>query len=447
MTGGVQYAKSGDLYIAYRVLGEGPIDLVFVSGLISHVDMWSEWPASRQAIERLASFSRLILFDKRGTGLSDRVGPEVTFEDVMDDVRAVMDAVGSERAALFGTADGAVACCLFAASYPHRTHSLSIYGSYARRSADPDYPWGIADDVHEKAIEVYESKWGREPVGIRTLAPSLADDRRFRDFYVRIQRYAASPGAAIAWYRMQSQIDIRNVLQLIRVPTLVLHRSGDMTSTVENGRFLAENISGAKYVELGGDDHFFSAGDSDALIDEIEIFLTGTRRVTDPDRILATVLFTDIVGSTDMANRLGDRRWRELLDAHDAEVRGQIQEFRGRVVKSTGDGFLAIFDGPGRAIRCAHGVIERLRPLGVEVRTGVHSGECEVRGDDVGGIAVAIAARIVSLADPGEVLVSSTVKDLVIGAGFAFEERGTEVLKGVPGEWGIFRAGGRAEPV
>lgn len=440
MTGGIQYAKSDDLYIAYRVLGEGPTDLIFVPGLISHVDMWSEWPASRRAIERLASFSRLILFDKRGTGLSDRVGPEVTFEDVMDDVRAVMDAVGSERAALFGTADGAVACCLFAASYPDRTHSLSIYGSYARRSADSDYPWGITDDVHEKAIEVYESRWGREPVGIRTSVPSLADDRRFRDFYVRVQSYAASPGAAIAWYRMQSQIDIRNVLPLIGVPTLVLHRSGDMTCAVENGRFLAEHISGAKYVELAGDDHLFSAGDSDAVIDEVEIFLTGTKRVSDPDRVLATVLFTDIAGSTDLARELGDRRWRELLDAHDSVVRSQVEEFRGREVKTTGDGFLAIFDGPGRAIRCAKALVEGVRTLGVEVRAGLHSGECEVRGDDVGGMAVAIAARILSLAAPGEVLVSSTVKDLVIGAGFEFEDRGTETLKGVPGQWRIFRA-------
>jgi class 3 adenylate cyclase len=439
-----RYARSGDLNIAYQVTGEGPRDLVYVPGWVSNIEMMWEQPAMAHFLERLASFSRLILFDKRGTGLSDRVSNDElpTLEQRMDDVRAVLEAVGSERSALFGHSEGGNMCVLFAATYPERTTALITLGSFAkRRDPDDDYPWAPdADDRGETVAEV-ERNWGHfRPEDVEYYAPSRVRDDVFVRNLERYFRRAASPGAAAALLRMNSYIDVRSVLPTIRVPTLVLHRVGDHDVNVAEGRYLASKIPGAKFVELSGDDHWLSAGDTDVLADEIEEFLTGTRPAPEPDRVLATVLFTDIVGSTERAVELGDRRWRELLGSHDAAVRRELERFRGREVDTAGDGFLATFDGPARAVRCALSIGEAVRQLGIEVRAGVHTGECELDGPKIRGIAVHTGARIASLAAPGEVLVSQTVKDLVSGSGLEFEDRGVHELKGVPGEWRVYAA-------
>jgi len=439
-----RYARSGDLNIAYQVTGEGPRDLVYVPGWVSNIELMWEEPAMAHFLERLGSFSRLILFDKRGTGLSDRVSNDElpTLEERMDDVRAVLDAVDSERAALFGHSEGGNMCVLFAATYPERTTALITLGSFAkRRDPDDDYPWAPeAVDREETAIDV-ERNWGHlRPQDVKYYAPSRLGDEAFVQNLERYFRRAASPGAAAALLRMNSYIDVRDVLPAIRVPALVLHRTGDHDVNVAEGRYLASKIAGAKFVELPGDDHWISAGDVDELADEIEEFLTGTRPLPEPDRVLATVLFTDIVGSTERAAELGDRRWRELLGAHDAAVRRELERFRGREVDTAGDGFLATFDGPARAVRCAISAGEAVRRLGIEVRAGIHTGECELDGEKVRGIAVHTGARIASLAGPGEVLVSQTVKDLVSGSGLAFDERGIHMLKGVPGEWRVYAA-------
>jgi class 3 adenylate cyclase/alpha-beta hydrolase superfamily lysophospholipase len=438
------YARSGDVNIAYQVVGEGPRDLVYVPGWVSNIELMWEEPAMAHFLERLGSFSRLILFDKRGTGLSDRVSNDElpTLEERMDDVRAVLDAVDSERAALFGHSEGGNMCVLFAATYPERTTALITLGSFAkRRDPDDDYPWAPeAVDREETAIDV-ERNWGHlRPQDVKYYAPSRLGDEAFVQNLERYFRRAASPGAAAALLRMNSYIDVRDVLPAIRVPALVLHRTGDHDVNVAEGRYLASKIAGAKFVELPGDDHWISAGDVDELADEIEEFLTGTRPLPEPDRVLATVLFTDIVGSTERAAELGDRRWRELLGAHDAAVRRELERFRGREVDTAGDGFLATFDGPARAVRCAISAGEAVRRLGIEVRAGIHTGECELDGEKVRGIAVHTGARIASLAGPGEVLVSQTVKDLVSGSGLAFDERGIHMLKGVPGEWRVYAA-------
>jgi class 3 adenylate cyclase len=439
-----RYARSGDLNIAYQVVGDGPLDLVYVPGWVSNIELMWEEPAMAHFLERLGSFSRLILFDKRGTGLSDRVSNDElpTLEERMDDVRAVLDAVDSERAALFGHSEGGNMCVLFAATYPERTTALITLGSFAkRRDPDDDYPWAPeAVDREETAIDV-ERNWGHlRPQDVKYYAPSRLGDEAFVQNLERYFRRAASPGAAAALLRMNSYIDVRDVLPAIRVPALVLHRTGDHDVNVAEGRYLASKIAGAKFVELPGDDHWISAGDVDELADEIEEFLTGTRPLPEPDRVLATVLFTDIVGSTERAAELGDRRWRELLGAHDAAVRRELERFRGREVDTAGDGFLATFDGPARAVRCAISAGEAVRRLGIEVRAGIHTGECELDGEKVRGIAVHTGARIASLAGPGEVLVSQTVKDLVSGSGLAFDERGIHMLKGVPGEWRVYAA-------
>jgi class 3 adenylate cyclase len=430
----IDYVRSGDLWIAYRVVGDGPLDLVMVPGLITNLEVTLADSRFADLPGRLSSFSRLIMMDKRGTGLSDRVIRTESFEDLMDDLRAVLDAVGSQRTALFGTEEGGALCALFAATYPERTSALALYGSFARRMRAPDYPWGLPEEMRARIIETYERRWGRDPVGLRTLVPSLADDEALRRAYVRSQRLGASPGAAIEWARWMMQIDIRGILPAIRVPTLVLHRAGDRAVDIGNSRYLAEHIPGAHLVELPGGDHIVWAG-FDEIADHIEEFLTGRRTESEPDRLLATVLFTDIVGSTRRSAEIGDRRWSQLLDQHDRIVRAELERFRGREVKTIGDGFLATFDGPARAIRCALAVCQAVRGLGIEVRAGLHSGECEVRGEDVGGIAVAIGARVAELAGPGEVLVSSTVKDLVVGSGIGFADRGVHSLKGVPGSW------------
>lgn len=437
MEGETRYAKSGNLRIAYQVHGDGPIDLVFAPGYLSHLEQNQWWPAYAAFQERMASFSRLILFDRRGTGLSDRILTLGSFEELMDDIGAVLDATSSERAALFGATEGGPMCALFAATYPERTSALILGASYARRTWAPDHPWGLDEEAQRRILGAYEDRWGTHSFGVRTLAPTLADDERFQEWHAQAQRFAGTPASALAWFRTTMEIDVRDVLPAIRVPTLVIHRSGDRGVPVEAGRYLAEHIPGAKYVEVTGDDHYPFAGDADALLDEVEEFLTGSRRSREPDRVLATVLFTDIVGSTERTAKLGDRRWKQLLDDHHRLVRAELERTRGKEVRISGDGFLATFDGPARAIRCACAIRDAVRGLGLEIRAGLHTGEIELAQTGVEGIAVHIGARIAALAGADDVLVSSTVKDLVVGSGIDFADRGTHVLKGVPGEWHV----------
>jgi class 3 adenylate cyclase len=436
-----RYARSGDVNIAYQVVGEGPIDLVYVPGWVSNIETAWEDPHVSRFLERLASFSRLILFDKRGTGLSDRVSISElpTLEQRMDDVRAVMDAADSERAALFGASEGGVMCTLFAATYPDRTAALVIYGSYAKGTATAEYPHGLAEQEGiEEFIGALTEVWDDAGGLLNIWAPSASDDPVTQAAFGRYLRTGASPSAVVALTRMNAAVDIRPILPVIAVPTLVIHRSEDMIVPVEAGRDLAAKIQGAKYVELPGEDHLWFHGDADAILGEVEEFLTGTRAAEIVDRILATVMFTDIVDSTRKAAELGDRRWRDLLARHDTLMRRELERHRGREVKTLGDGFLATFDGPARAIRCACSARDAMRALGVEVRAGLHTGECELIGDDLGGIAVNIGARVGSVAGPGEVLVSRTVTDLVAGSGIEFTERGAHSLKGVPGEWQLY---------
>ena len=440
-----RYAKSGDVNIAYQVLGDGPFDLVLVPGWASHIEHQWEEPSFARFLRRLASFSRLIMFDKRGTGLSDRVSISElpTLEQRMDDVRAVMDAVGSERAALMGVSEGGPMSVLFAATYPQRTAALVLYGTMAKGYADQDYPWALPREAVESNLAAMEKEWGIErewghPYALNLFAPSRLNDQRFQEWWAKWGRLAASPGAAIALGRMNMEIDVRHVLPTVRVPTLVVHRKGDRACWVGGARYMAERIPDAKYVELPGDDHFPVVGDADAVLDEAQEFLTGVRPAPDPDRVLATVLFTDIVGSTERAADMGDRRWRDLLDSYYALARRDLGRFRGREVKTTGDGFLATFDGPARGIRCACAISDEAGRLGLPIRAGLHTGECEIMGEDIGGIAVHIGARVATMAAPGEVLVSSTVKDLVAGSGLRFEDRGSRTLKGVPEEWHLF---------
>ena len=434
-----RYAKSGDVNIAYQVVGAGPRDLVLVPGWVSNIEVFWEEPGLSRFLRRLASFSRLILFDKRGTGLSDRVTDLPTLETRMDDVRAVMDAVGSERAALLGYSEGGPMCALFAATYPARTSALIMIGSYGRRTWAPEYPWGPTPEQLEDFFRMCEREWGG-PVGLEARGPSVARDERFRQWWARLLRMGASPGANLALLRMNAEVDVRHVLPAVRVPTLILHSVGDRALDVRASRYMAERIPGAKYVELPGDDHLPWLSDADAILDEVEEFLTGVRHGPEPDRVLATVMFTDIVGATERAVALGDRRWRDLLDAHHGLVRRELTRLRGHEVDTTGDGFLATFDGPARAIRCACAISDGARQLGLEIRAGLHTGECELIGNKVGGIAVHIGARVAASAAPGEVLVSSTVKDLVAGSGLRFSDRGVHTLKGVPGEWRLFAA-------
>ena len=431
-----RYAKSGDVHIAYQVTGAGPLDLVFVPGFVSHLEADWDSPARARFIERLGSFSRLIRFDKRGTGLSDRV-PIPTLEQRMDDVRAVMDAVGSERAALFGISEGGPMSLLFAATYPTRTTALAIYGSYARRLWAPDHPFGRTQAEWDEIVQRLEREWGG-PVAVDVWAPSRIHDERFQESWAAYLRLAASPGAAAAVMRMNGEIDVRHVLPVVRVPTLILHRIEDRLTSIDQARVMARGIPGAKLVELPGVDHHPIAGDTDAILDEVEEFLTGVRHGPEPDRVLATVLFTDIVAATETAARVGDRPWRDLLARHHVLVRRELDRFRGREIDTAGDGFLATFDGPARGVRCARAVSDGVRAFGLEVRAGLHTGEVELLDDKVSGLAVHIGARVAATAGPGEVLVSSTVKDLVAGSGLRFQDRGLQPLKGVPGEWHLF---------
>ena len=439
-----RYARSGEVSIAYQLVGEGERDLVYVPPFVSHVELAWQVPDTARFFRRLASFSRLIRFDKRGTGMSDRVPGAPPLEVRMDDVRAVMDAAGSQRAALLGFSEGGPMSILFAATYPERVWALVLVGTYPRELWAPDYPWGEREDEYRRAIEELERTWGTPEHAEQTaarLAPSASEEGRRA--LATLLRQSASPGAAAALQRMNMEIDVRHVLPSIRVPTLVLNRTGDDPFTVAGSRFIAERIPGAEHVELPGSDHSISAGDVEPVLAEIERFLEDAwseRAWEDaaPDRVLATVLFTDIVGSTARAAELGDARWRELLQAHHALVRRLLARFRGREIDTAGDGFFASFDGPARAIRCACAISEGMRDLGLEVRAGLHTGECELVDGKVGGIAVHIGARVAAQAAPGEVVVSGTVKDLVAGSGIAFRERGSVELKGVPGSWPLF---------
>jgi class 3 adenylate cyclase len=441
MVARTEYARSGNLHIAYQVLGRGPLDLVYVPGWVSHGELAWEEPTLARFFHRLASFSRLILFDKRGTGLSDRVPNEApaTLDERMDDVRAVLEAVGSQRAAIFENSEGGSMSVLFAATHPERTVALVTFGIFAKRLFSPDYPWAPTPEQRERAYDLVEREWGRD-MDLTDLAPTVAGNEPLKQRLATYFRRSASPGAAVALLRMNTLIDVREVLPAIRVPTLILHRTGDRDANVEEGRWIASRISGARFVELPGYDHLPWVGDQDALLDEVEEFLTGVRRGPDPNRILATVLFTDIAGSTELAARLGDRAWRELLEMHHLLVRKELVRFRGREVDTAGDGFLALFDGPTRAMRCALAIRDAVRHLGMEIRAGVHTGEVEGEGDKVRGIAVHAGARVAGAAKAGEVLVSGTVKDLAAGSGIQLSKRGRHVLKGVPGEWHLFAA-------
>jgi pimeloyl-ACP methyl ester carboxylesterase/class 3 adenylate cyclase len=436
-----RYTKSGDVNVAYQVVGSGPIDLLFGAGWVANIELMWEEPMYARFLERLASFARLIVFDKRGTGLSDRVPPDAmpTLEERTDDIRAVLDAVGSERAAIFGVSESGNMSILFAATYPQRTSALITFAAFAKRLRSPDYPWAPTLEERLAWVDAVERDWGK--LGdLGTIAPSLKDDKRLLEWFSAFRRRSASPGAARALALMNSYIDIRGVLPSVSVPTLVMHRVGDLDVSIENGRYLAAHIPGAKFVELPGVDHIPWIGDSDRVIEEAQEFLTGTPPAVGSERFLSTVLFTDIVGSTQAAAERGDRAWRDLVERHHTSVRRELARHRGVEQDTAGDGFFATFDGPGRAVRCALAIRESLRPLGIRIRAGVHTGECEVISGKVGGIAVIIGARVREQAVPDEVLTSSTVRDLTSGSGLRFDDRGSHLLKGVPGDWRLFAA-------
>ena len=432
-----KYAKSGGVNIAYQVTGDGPFDLVLVPGWVSHVENAWEEPSFARFLYRLSSFCRLILLDRRGTGMSDPVAALPTLEQRMDDVRAVMDSAGSEKAALFGISEGGPMCILFAATYPERTTALLLYGTFARGLHDLDYPWAPTPDQLENFLKRVDLEWGTG-ITARVFAPSIAQDDLQVQAWGRFERLAVSPGGARTLIHMTANSDVRHVLPVIGVPTLILQRTGDQIARVEGGRYLAENIPGAKYIELDGEDHFPHTGDADVILNQVEEFLTGTRSGPQPGRMLATVMFTDIVSATERAVELGDRQWQELLEHHHRLVRIELKRFRGREVDTAGDGFFATFDGPARAIRSACAIQEAVATIGLTLRVGLHTGECEAMGDKGGGIAVHIGARVMEKAGPGEVFVSSTVKDLVAGSGLQFNDRGEHALKGIPDEWRLF---------
>jgi pimeloyl-ACP methyl ester carboxylesterase len=436
-----RYTKSGEVNIAYQVVGEGPTDLVLVPGWVSNIEVFWEHPAVAGFLSHLASFCRLILFDKRGTGLSDRVANMPSIETRMDDVRAVMDAANSERAVLFGDSEGGPMCAVFAATYPSRAAGLIMHGSYARRIRAADYPWGSDPAEWERFVETCLRDWGG-PLGLDQRVPTMMRDEAFRQWWGRCMRMGASPAGAADILHMNAQIDVRHVLPSIRVPTLILHTTGDRVTPVECGRFLARHILGAKLVEMPGIDHVPYGDTAAQALTEVEAFVRTLPLEAEPDRVLATIMFVDVVGSTERAVELGDRRWRELLGNFHSAVRGELGRFRGREIDTAGDGTLAAFDGPARAVRCACAMGQAVKPLGLHVRAGVHTGECEILGEKLAGIAVHIGARVAAAAQADEVLVSSTVKDLVAGSGLSFADRGVQSLKGVPGEWRLYAVEG-----
>ena len=436
----IKYAKSGDVNIAFEIRGDGPFDLVYVPGWWSNLEAARASDAAGWFVNRLASFCRLIRFDKRGTGMSDRVAGPATLEQRMDDVRAVMEAAGSTRAALYGVSEGGPMSILFAATYPERTRALVLYGSYPRRVAAPDYPWAPTPEWWQTYAEDIERHWGTDAFDIELRMPSHAADPQARAAWVESRRRSMSPGAARALAEMNGQIDVRHVLTAIRVPTLILHVIGDRMTSVEGARHMAGRIRDAKLVELPGIDHDFGREGAEVVLAEMQEFLTGVRPAPEPERVLATALFTDSVDGTMRAAALGDRRWRELVERHHSLVRDELRRYHGAEVDTAGDGFFATFDGPARAIRCALAIRDGVEALGIRIRAGLHTGECELIAGKAGGIAVITAARVREFAQPGEVLVSTTVRDLVAGSGITFADRGTHSLKGVPGQWRLFAA-------
>ncbi len=437
------YARSGDVNIAYQVVGDGPLDLVLVMGWVSNIDeFWTE-PSFAYFLQRLAAFSRLILFDKRGTGLSDRVDENrlPTLEQRMDDVRAVMDACGSRRAALLGISEGGPMCALFAATYPERTAALLTFGSYAKSSAGPDYPWGRTEAEYAEFFADVRNNWGEHPVGLQARVPSKLHDPAFRQWWTRYLMRSASPQAVLALGAMNCQIDVRAALPVINAPSLIMHRSGDGATRIGGSRYMAREIRGAKFVEFAGDDHLPWTSEVEPVLGEIQEFLTGRRHVQEADRVLATVMFVDIAGSTDRAAAMGDRAWSRQLERFCLLARDQVELHRGREIDTAGDGYFATFDGPARAVRCAQAIGHDALELGFDVRAGLHTGEVEMLGEKVTGIAVHIGARIAARAVPGEVMVSSIVRDLVAGSGLRFEDRGLHELKGVGAHWHLYVAG------
>lgn len=438
MTPETHYTDCDGVNIAYQVVGEGPFDLVLVPGWVSNIEIFWEEPRMNRFLRRLAGFARLILFDKRGTGLSDRVTDTPTLEERMADVRAVMDAVGSERAALVGYSEGGTMCALFAATWPERTIGLVIIGGYARRSRTPDYPFGPEPAAYEKFINSMAASWPSDTL-LDLRAPSVVGDERFTQWWTRFLRMSASPGAAVAMTRANNEIDIRHVLPTIQVPTLVVHAKGDRTCEIGHGRYIAENIPGAKFVEIDSNDHLPWLAGSEEILLSVQEFLTGSRPKMVGDRVLSTIMFTDIVGSTEIAADRGDRAWGDLLEAHNALVRQELAAYSGKEINTTGDGFVMAFDGPARAVRCAEALGEAVGGIGIDIRAGIHTGECELADGELSGLALHIAARISDIAPAREIVVSRTVKDLVAGSGLAFEDFGVHALKGVPDEWQLYR--------
>ncbi|MDQ3963229.1 MAG: adenylate/guanylate cyclase domain-containing protein [Actinomycetota bacterium] len=435
-----RYTRSLDgVAIAYQVLGEGTRDLVLAPGWIFHIEVVWEHPAFESFMRRLTGTFRVIMFDKRGTGLSDRSVVTSTMEERMDDLRAVMDAVGSEKASIMGWSEGANIAAMFAATYPQRVEGLILYAGAARYQWAPDYPIGFSDEILEAARDIFCNHWGEGRTAY-IAAPSRADDEAFRRWFGRYERMTVSPGGAEVMLEANLAIDTTEMLKLVRNPTLVLHNIGDQLVPVEASRYIAEKISGSKHVELGGDDHLFWFSNADEVVGEIEQFLLGSRSPQQQERVLATVLFTDIVSSTEQADAMGDARWREMLDAHERLTREELGHFRGDLIETTGDGVLATFDGPARAVLCATRLCSRMDRGGLQLRAGVHTGEIELRGDHIGGLAVHIAARVMSVASAGEVVTSRTVKDLAVGAGIDFVDKGPHQLKGLTEPWDLFTA-------
>ncbi len=442
ISGVTKYVKSKKGYIAYQVFGEGPPDILFITNWGTNLEVMWEEPSINHFFGRLAAFGRIICFDKRGTGVSDPVPLThlPSLEDWMDDAREVLDAAGSEKAALIGDTEGGPMAILFAATYPERISALVLVNTYARLLRDENHPQGMPESTAVKLRMLFEENWGTGDM-LNLTAPDAAKDDRFRQWYARYQRLAMPPGAATTYYGWVQRLDVRTVLALISVPTLVIHRSDNQYYRAEHGRYLAKSIPGAKYVEIPGADCYpFHAEGADQVLDEIQEFLTGMRAAPEPNRVLATIMFTDIANSTERASNMGDAHWREVLQAHDTLVRQRLDQYRGREIRSTGDGFLLIFDGPVRAITMAKTIVAEVQKLGLEIRVGLHTGLVEVNDQEIGGIAIHIANRVMAKALPGEVLVSRTVKDLVVGSGFLFESRGDHKLKGVPDEWSLFAA-------
>jgi pimeloyl-ACP methyl ester carboxylesterase len=435
-----RYAKSGSLNIAFQVFGEGAINLVFIPGWASNVENIWTLPEFARFAEKLTQFARVILLDRRGTGLSDPVPDPPTFEERMDDVRAVLDAAGLQQAVIWGVSEGGPMAMLFAATYPERVRQLILYGTFARFSRAADYPHGFPPEVNARWLATVEANWGTGELS-RYFAPSVAGDEAEMRRLARLERLAMSPGTAHKLFTMLTQTDVRHVLPAIRVPTLVLHRIGDGPVRVGQGRYLAGHIHGAKYVELSGDDHMPMMGDVEPLLNEVREFLTGERAAPEIDRVLTTILFCDIVESTTRAAQMGDGAWKGLLERFYALAGEKLKHFRGRLLDTAGDGLFAAFDGPARAVRCGAALAEAVQALGVRLRVGVHTGECEVLGEKYSGIAVHLGARVAGAAEPGEVLVTSTVKDLVVGSGLRFEELGPRTLKGVAEPWALYRLG------